>query len=193
MTSRRLIRQSTRQRRNALSPIEQSQAANALVQQCSINPVIQKAHSIAVYLSSDGEIDTNPLITWLWAQGKQVALPVIHPFSKGHLLFLEYTENSPLVHNKYQILEPKLNKTKIIPTSELDLILTPLVAFDHTGNRLGMGGGYYDRTLSNWHSAQQGPMPIGLSHTCQQVSSLPIESWDVPLPQIITPQKTWHW
>lgn len=193
MTSRREIRQSTRLRRNALSPLEQSQAANDLVVQCTLNPIIQKAHSVAVYLSADGEIDTGPLITWLWAQGKHVALPVIHPFSKGHLLFLEYTQKSPLVHNKYQILEPKLDKTKIIPFIELDLILTPLVAFDHTGNRLGMGGGYYDRTLIHWHTNQQGPMPIGLAHTCQQVTSLPVESWDVPLPQIITPNKTWGW
>ncbi|MDD9155042.1 5-formyltetrahydrofolate cyclo-ligase [Aliivibrio sp. S4TY2] len=193
MTSRRRIRQSIRQLRNTLSPTEQSQAADALVLQCATNPIIQKANTIAVYLSSDGEVDTDPLIQWLWQQGKQVSLPVIHPFAKGHLLFLEYTKTTLLIHNKYQILEPKLDKTKIVPTSELDLILTPLVAFDHTGNRLGMGGGYYDRTLSRWHTDQQGPMPIGLSHSCQQVPLLPIESWDVPLPQIITPKKTWFW
>ena len=193
MTSRRQIRQSIRLDRNALSPQEQIQAAKDLVLQCANDPYIQKAKSIALYLSVDGEIDTSLLIDWLWQQGKSVSLPVIHPFSKGHLLFLEYTQYTSLILNKYQIPEPKLDKTHVVPVNELDLIITPLVAFDHTGNRLGMGGGYYDRTLANWHQSQTGPMPIGISHSCQQVDLLPIESWDVPLPRIITPKKIWHW
>ena len=71
MTSRRRIRQSIRQLRNTLSPTEQSQAADALVLQCATNPIIQKANTIAVYLSSDGEVDTDPLIKWLWQQGSR--------------------------------------------------------------------------------------------------------------------------
>ncbi|CED72247.1 5-formyltetrahydrofolate cyclo-ligase [Aliivibrio wodanis] len=193
MTSRRHIRQMIRNSRNSLSSLQQTQAAHALVLQCAADPNIQQAHSIAIYLSADGEIDTSLLIEWLWKQEKNIYLPVIHPFCKGHLLFLEYTSETLLVANKYQILEPKLNKNKVIPVNELDLIITPLVAFDHTGNRLGMGGGYYDRTLVNWNQYQKGPMPIGIAHTCQQVDILPTESWDVPLPRIITPEKTWHW
>ncbi|MGR6862338.1 5-formyltetrahydrofolate cyclo-ligase [Aliivibrio salmonicida] len=193
MTSRRQIRQSIRLDRNALSPHEQTQAAKDLVLQCANDPYIQKAQSIAIYLSVDGEIDTSLLIEWLWQQGKSVSLPVIHPFSKGHLLFLQYYPTTTLLLNKYQIPEPKLDKTQVVPVNALDIIITPLVAFDHTGNRLGMGGGYYDRTLVNWHQSQTGPIPIGISHSCQQVDQLPIESWDVPLPRIITPKQIWHW
>ncbi|AZL85663.1 5-formyltetrahydrofolate cyclo-ligase [Aliivibrio salmonicida] len=193
MQSPRHLRQDIRQRRKNLSQQYQHQAAYDLVQQCSTDLSIQKAQSIAIYLSADGEIGTHLLIEWLWEQGKNVFLPVIHPFSKGYLLFLEYDRTTPLIVNKYQIREPKLDKTKVIPISELDLILTPLVAFDHTGNRLGMGGGYYDRTLKNWHQYQQGPMPIGIAHSCQQVDILPVESWDVPLPRIITSDKIWKW
>ena len=193
MTSRRHIRQIIRHTRNALSPQEQHQAAKDLVLQCAADPDIQKAKSVAIYLSVDGEINTSLLIDWLWQQGKSVTLPVIHPFSKGHLLFLEYKKDTPLILNKYQILEPKLDKTQVVPVNELDVIITPLVAFDHCGNRLGMGGGYYDRTLVNWERNQKGPMPIGIAHACQQVDELPIESWDVPLPKIITPKQIWRW
>ncbi|WP_375321162.1 5-formyltetrahydrofolate cyclo-ligase [Aliivibrio logei] len=193
MTSRRHIRQLIRQNRNALSPQEQTQAAEDLVLQCANDPYIQNAKSIAVYLSVDGEIDTSLLIKWFWQQGKSVSLPVIHPFSKGHLLFLQYNPNTQLLLNKYQIPEPKLDKNQVVPVNELDIIITPLVAFDQTGNRLGMGGGYYDRTLVNWHHSQTGPMPLGIAHTCQQVKLLPIESWDIPLPRIITPNQTWYW
>lgn len=69
---------------------------------------------------------------------------------------------------------------------QLDVVITPLVAFDITGNRMGMGGGYYDRTLANWRTDQR-PLPIGYAHDCQQVDKLAKQHWDIPLPYIITP------
>jgi len=56
-----------------------------------------------------------------------------------------------------------------------------------------MGGGYYDRTLSKWFETGKGALPVGLAHDCQQVERLPTESWDIPLPKIVTPSKTWQW
>jgi 5-formyltetrahydrofolate cyclo-ligase len=96
--------------------------------------------------------------------------------------------------NRYGILEPKLNCSQICPLPELDYVLMPLVAFDKFGNRLGMGGGFYDRTLARLYEQHwQQPQLIGLAHACQQVDELPIESWDVPLKTIITPDKTYCW
>ena len=112
---------------------------------------------------------------------------MLHPFTPGHLLFLRYTATSPMTRNRYGIAEPELDMQQVVPHSTLDLICTPLVAFDATGNRLGMGGGYYDRTLACWHEHRLGPKPLGLAHDCQQVDAVPQEEWDVPLPQIITP------
>lgn len=77
-------------------------------------------------------------------------MPVLHPFSPGNLLFLAFQKDTPMHYNKFGILEPKLNVRNVLPVSHLDLIFTPLVAFDKDGNRLGMGGGFYDRTLQNW-------------------------------------------
>jgi 5-formyltetrahydrofolate cyclo-ligase len=191
--SRQDFRQSIRHRRNQLSDSFQQQAGLDLCQQFHSLPEIKSAQHIALYLSADGEVDTMPLIKKLWQSGKQVYLPVIHPFSKGHLLFLHYTPDSPMVFNKYQIAEPKLDQSQIIPAQSLDIICTPLVGFDSTGHRLGMGGGYYDRTLAPWFNTGLGPKPIGLAHDCQHVDALPIESWDVPLPKIVTPTKVWQW
>ncbi len=184
------IRKAIRQKRRLLTLAEQQQAADKLCKQVLTHPKIEQAQTIALFLSFDGEIDTSPLISQLWALNKQVCLPVLHPFHRHHLLFLRYTPSTVLVKNRFNISEPPLNVNMVIPISNIDIIFTPLVAFDEQGQRLGMGGGFYDRTLENWQ--QKSFYPMGLAHTCQQVAHLPIANWDVPLPEIITPEKIWH-
>ncbi|EDP58059.1 5-formyltetrahydrofolate cyclo-ligase [Vibrio sp. AND4] len=191
--SRQEFRQLIREKRNALDSNTQCQSGLALIHHFSQLPEIQAAQHIAIYLSTDGELDTKPLIESLWQQGKSIYLPVIHPFSKGQLLFLLYANDAQLVRNKYGISEPELDIRRLKPTRELDVICTPLVAFDSVGHRLGMGGGYYDRTLSPWFSTGKGAKPIGIAHDCQHVERLPVESWDIPLPKIVTPSKVWQW
>ena len=190
MTSRAKLRKEIRLRRNALSINEQDNAAKALTAKLSTHSKIQQANRIAIYLSNDGELSTTDVIEWCWQHKKEVYLPVIHPFSPGNLLFLQYKKNTELVNNVYGILEPKLDVTKVCPLKELDVIFTPLVAFDRTGARLGMGGGFYDRSLSNWQLTKL--YPIGIAHNCQQVDKVPIQHWDIPLPEIITPSKSYH-
>jgi 5-formyltetrahydrofolate cyclo-ligase len=193
LQTRQDFRNHIRQARRQLSSEQQNQAGIDLINQLEQLPELTQAQHIALYLSSDGELDTTPLIQQLWQQGKSVYLPVIHPFSEGHLLFLHYQADTPMTLNQFRIPEPKLNKQLIIPTVQLDVIFTPLVAFDNSGQRLGMGGGYYDRTLAGWFNTGVGAKPIGLAHDCQHVESLPCEAWDIPLPKIVTPSKIWAW
>ncbi|MDW6002936.1 5-formyltetrahydrofolate cyclo-ligase [Vibrio mangrovi] len=193
MMTRAEFRKLIRERRKQLSADFQQTASEQVIGHLSNLPEIHSSQNIALYLSADGELATPKLIEWLWQQGKSVYLPVIHPFSTGQLLFLHYTPETPMVNNRYGIAEPRLNKELILPTRQLDLIFTPLVGFDASGHRLGMGGGYYDRTLEPWFKNKSGAKPIGLAHSCQFVEKLPVESWDVPLPKIVTPDKIWHW
>ena len=188
---RQQIRTEVRQRRKNLTSEQQNLFAQQAADRVATHPRIQAASTLSVFLSFDGELDTAPLVKRLWQEGKQLCLPVLHPFTSGNLLFLRYNPDTPLVRNKLKILEPALDATQIVPLYQLDIILTPLVAFDSHGQRLGMGGGFYDRTLENWQDG--GPYPIGLAHDCQQVDNLPIEHWDVPLPEVITPGKVWQW
>jgi 5-formyltetrahydrofolate cyclo-ligase len=187
------IRSQVRSVRRNLSGLQQKQDAAKLVQRLIKHPKIIAAQKIALSLAHDGEIDTFEFIHWCWANKKQVYLPVVHPFSQGHLLFLQYTIDSEMVLNRYGIYEPKLEQLHSSPIKALDLIFTPLVAFDQQGNRIGMGGGYYDRMLAPWYKEKTGPYPIGLAHDCQLVNNLPIEEWDVPLPEIITPNHHYQW
>jgi 5-formyltetrahydrofolate cyclo-ligase len=191
--SRHELRKLVRQQRNQLSSDIQYQASQDLICRFAALPEMQTCHHSALYLSTDGELDTQPLIEWLWSQDKAVYLPVLHPFSAGHLLFLRYQSSTPMTYNKFGILEPRLDQTLVKPVKELDLICTPLVAFDSHGHRLGMGGGYYDRTLAHWFKTGEGAQPMGLAHDCQHVEQLPTEAWDIPLPKIVTPSQIWQW
>lgn len=190
-TQRQQIRQAIRQARRQLTPEQQKIAAEQAKLNALQHPKIAQAKNIALFLSFDGEINTQPLIDALWQQNKQVYLPVLHPFSAHHLLFLHYRPDTQLIKNRFNIAEPLLDVRDVLPPEQLDVMLIPLVAFDNQGQRLGMGGGFYDRTLANWQ--QSGFYPIGLAHDCQQVEQLPVANWDIPLPEIITPKKIWRW
>ena len=181
--SRAELRRQIRQQRGNLTAAQQAKAAQQLADLLLPELLKRQLKHIALYLSNDGELNTLPLIHALWQHNILVALPVLHPFSPGHLLFLHYHPNSPMTTNRYGIAEPKLDITQLVPLHKLDLILTPLVAFDNQGNRLGMGGGFYDRTLA----CSQSPAAMGIAHECQRVTKLPVESWDIPLPEIATP------
>ena len=187
MSLRVELRKKVRKRRQQLSSTQQLTASEQLAERLSEHPKFQQASKIALYLANDAELSLTPLIQWCWQQQKHVYLPVLHPFSLGNLLFLEYKKSTPMKKNVFGILEPKLDVTKVCPLEQLDIICTPLVAFDQTGARLGMGGGFYDRTLANWQ--QYSLYPIGLAHDCQLVDRVPTQSWDVPLPEIITPSQ----
>ncbi|WP_439258077.1 5-formyltetrahydrofolate cyclo-ligase [Lonepinella sp. BR2271] len=177
------LRQHMRKTRKNLTALEQAQAAQRITAQALTLIEQRQAQNIALYLSFDGEISTQLLIETLWQQGKNVYLPVLHPFCAGHLLFLQHRPDTPLITNKFGIFEPQLNVQNVLPVAQLDMIFTPLVAFDQQGNRLGMGGGFYDRTLQDWQ--QKSFIPVGLAHQCQQVEQLPVESWDMPLFRIL--------
>lgn len=190
---RNTLRQTFRERRRMLSRREQMSAAEAIVEQIKQYNLLANARQIALYMTNDGELDTKALITYLWEQSVQVYLPVLHPFTDGHLLFLEYTPSTPMRANHFGILEPRLDCTKICPLAQLDVLFTPIVAFDDQGNRLGMGGGFYDRTLVSVITKENiQTKVIGLAHDIQKTLTLPTEAWDIPLPYILTPTQLYH-
>ncbi|BCV27014.1 5-formyltetrahydrofolate cyclo-ligase [Shewanella algae] len=190
------LRQAIRHARRAIPEAEQHVAALKGCEQFltlldELSAQGREIKTVALYFSCDGELDTAPLIEALWQRGVTTCLPIIHPFAPGRLLFLRYQLSSQLHANRFGIPEPRLDIRSLVPLAELDLILTPLVAFDAQGNRMGMGGGFYDRTLA---AAQQIArtvplLAVGFAHTLQLVDSLPLAPWDIPLPFIVTPGK----
>ena len=130
-TLRNQLRQQIRKTRANLTAFQQQQAEDSITQQALALIEERNAQHIALYVSFDGEISTDKLIKTLWAQDKHVYLPVLHPFNPNHLLFLRYLPDTPMLKNKFGILEPKLNVQNVLPLDELDILFTPLVAFDN--------------------------------------------------------------
>lgn len=122
LLSRQQFRQLIRQQRKQLSDAEQMAHSHSLISQFASLAELSTSQHIALYLANDGELNPLPLIHWLWQQGKSTYLPVLHPFSSGHLLFLHYEAQTSMTRNKYGIAEPKLNKNLIIPVNQLDII-----------------------------------------------------------------------
>lgn len=163
-------------------------AAKRLLSVASKQKLFSNARRVAMFLTNDGEIDLRPLMRHAWRQGKKTYLPMLFPARIHKLFFARISDATPLRKNKYGIWEPTTPVSKWRKASELDLIFVPLVAFDETGNRIGMGGGYYDRTLAFLHSRQYWLRPklIGVAHDFQRVEKIAAESWDIPLPAIVT-------
>jgi 5-formyltetrahydrofolate cyclo-ligase len=196
--ARKEVRQLFRSKRNSLTLSAQQNAATHIVTQAIAADLFSQSEKVALYLSHDGELDTKPLIDYLWSQNKEVYLPVLHPFCKAYLIFLRYRPTTLMTANKFGIAEPALDVSSVCPVQNLDIIFTPLVAFDEQGNRMGMGGGFYDRTLQSLNNknkclglGEQGKSTklIGLAHDVQKTLSLPTQVWDIPLPAILTPTK----
>ena len=149
-----IIRESMRRRRLALAEAERHQASLAIASQILTNPHIQSAHAVAAYLSVGHEIDLQPTIQALWQRGQVVYLPVLHPVRASYLAFARYASDTPLRLNRFAIPEPAVAWRECVPPWELDVVLMPLVAFDAAGHRLGMGGGFYDRSFAFTPEAQ---------------------------------------
>lgn len=189
-SDRNLLRKSLRKQRRDLTPHQQNIHAHELASLVCRQPLFLNAKRIAAYLTEDGEIDPLPVIEKAWQYKKEIYLPILPPTGKS-LFFAPFKFNTPLKPNRFGILEPEVHPDKWLRARQLNLILLPLVAFDETGNRLGMGGGFYDRSLAftthrkQWHS----PHLMGLAHELQKVAALPCESWDVPVNMIATEQR----
>ena len=185
---RQQLRKHIRQQRRALTPHQRHLLARQLAQKLSSNRLFQNARRIAVYLPNDGEMDLHPLIRIASQRGKKCYLPVISQMSHNRLWFAPYQSGQKLSPNIYGIPEPSNGKWQGHSPIGLDLILMPLVGFDEKGNRLGMGGGYYDRTLAylnrrqHWHR----PLLMGVAYEFQKLENLKAEAWDIPLHGVIT-------
>lgn len=180
---RQQLRQQIRKKRRSLPLSIQTSSSQRIIRHLQNHMPYQRANRVGLYWPNDGEVDLIGLIS---ASTKQFFLPVlkerIRPWSGRGLLFGNIDQN--IRPNRYGIPEPQ-GRRSLLNANELDYVLIPLVAFDRDGHRLGMGGGYYDRALSDlkkWRPVRL----IGVAHGFQEVQELASEPWDVMLDGVVT-------
>jgi 5-formyltetrahydrofolate cyclo-ligase len=179
---KRQLRRELRQMRRELDSRQQLLAGHSLRNRLLFHSRFRHSTHIACYLPADGEIDTRPLIRAGLAAGKQLYLPVIqdrqmefHPYTRGTRLYL----------SGFGLEEPRAGR-RAVDELKLDLVIVPLVGFDRSGARLGMGGGYYDRAFRQVRKSAPRPFLLGVAHACQEVDRLPVEHWDRSLHAVAT-------
>lgn len=192
--SRSDIRKRLRNQRQQLTPSQHQQATRRICKHLSRSPLFCNSQRIAGFIANDGEPSLDPLLVLAWSRGKTWYLPIIGLPNINHLWFGPYMPGDSLAVNRYNIAEPTVHLCHTPKPWALDLILMPLVAFDTQGNRLGMGKGYYDRTLKflrhrrHWRK----PRLVGIAYEFQKVEPLAHQPWDIPLDAIVTEQAIYN-
>ena len=175
------IRQVCLTKRKQLSPDFVNHASQKIIETLLLLPAYLAANHIAWYHPTRGEVDLSPLWRHALHQNKSCYFPAIQP--NGTLVFLPYELDTPWILNRYQIAEPQTEPLTVMPP--IDLLFLPVVAFDAQKQRLGMGKGYFDKTLIHHPNA----LFIGVAYEWQKQPSLPSDPWDVPMSMIVTEKK----
>ncbi len=183
-------RQRLRQQRRQLDSSTRLKCAMAMTEQLKRQRFFINSKHIALYIPMQGEISPLPLAHIARQMGKSVYLPILMPFLKNRLWFAPWNADTRMQPNRYGIPEPVYHGRHLIPATHLDMVITPLVAFDQDCQRIGMGGGYYDRTFAFLRFRQhwQSPKLIGVAYEFQKITRISAQAWDVPLHTVVTEQ-----
>ncbi len=189
------LRKIMRRRRIALTSCQRRRAANAVLCHLRRQCVWTHAKKIALYLDAFGEVPTHHLIAHCFAMGKLVYLPVVRvegqPLRWARVTRRQW-QTRRLTRHYFGMHQPLAQRG--VSVRDFDCLIMPLLAVDDAGHRLGMGGGFYDRTLA-FTTLQRGqggidrskPYRIGLAYDFQRVQKLATNPWDVRLNALLTP------
>ena len=178
------VRTFGRTARCKMSSAERDIASEKIAEKVIHAPWFQRAEHIACYLPTPEEVNTWTVIARAWRMKKRIFVPVIE--KKHQMHFQEINAETELQTNQFGIPEPKHGD--FVTARMLDVVLTPVVAFDESNHRVGMGGGYYDRTFSFLKNRKFlfHPRLIGLAFACQKVERISPNPWDIRLFSTIT-------
>jgi 5-formyltetrahydrofolate cyclo-ligase len=178
------LRVAGRRARANLNQAERDRASEIITEKVIRSHWFQRAEYIACYLPATDEVDTWAIIARAWRMKKRIFAPVVE--KKFRMQFREITADTSLYQNQFGLLEP--DDGELMSARMLDVVLTPLVAFDPFLHRVGMGGGYFDRTFSFLKHREHffRPKLTGLAFACQKVEEISANPWDIRLFSVIT-------
>ncbi|MFH1995768.1 MAG: 5-formyltetrahydrofolate cyclo-ligase [Candidatus Omnitrophota bacterium] len=181
--TKREIRKEIYKKLAAQPPSLRGEKSRAIKEKLFQEKAFQKATCVMFYVSMDEEVDTCGMIDDTLKMGKRVCVPVIMEHIKELKVSEVRNRLEDLERGRYGIYQPKESCERSVPLNDIDVIIVPGVAFDKKNGRIGRGQGYYDRFL---RQLPPDTKKIGLAFDFQVAESLPTESHDVPLDEIIT-------
>ncbi|MBG9979998.1 5-formyltetrahydrofolate cyclo-ligase [Facklamia lactis] len=171
--------------REKLSNEYREEAEKVIYQKLFALEEFQQANTIMVFYSTEDEFNSHPIIERAWQEGKKVGIPRVYP--KRVMEALEYTPQTQLEKSSFGISEP-IQSSPIIKASDIDLIIMPCVTCNNQGERLGYGGGYYDRYLQRTNN----PHLILPFYALLQRNNIPMEEHDQLVDVVITEEGSVH-
>jgi 5-formyltetrahydrofolate cyclo-ligase len=182
------LRKQARRNRRDLTPAQRADASTRICRRIAHSRIFRNARRISFYLPFDGEVDCLPLLELAAELGKQVFLPQLPGRYPEAMNFALLMPETPLETGPLGTIQPRRGVADLVPPRKLDLVITPLVAFDSRGNRIGMGAGYYDQAFAFLKPRRHWIRPrlLGVGFDCQLVSDIKPDPWDVPLWGIVT-------
>lgn len=185
MASQADIRKQIQAKRQALSKKQQSDYSAEICQQIVDSGILEKADRIAFYLPVRGEADPTTLQLVKQYADKQFYLPILSELKPNHLAFAKYNQDTKMTLNRFKIPEPDVPTESLLHDStKLDVVIAPLVGVDPRGNRIGMGGGFYDRTFEFRKEKKQKPLLVAFAYDFQFIEPLTPQDWDVAVDNI---------
>jgi len=188
--NKRALRAELRSRRRGLSGRMRQAAAASVLHRALRAGLLLRYRRIGFYLPHDGELDLLPLLNQALWLNKACFLPALPPRFSKRLWFNRIGPSSRhWRHNRFGILEH--GSPRPVRAWQLDLLFVPLVGFDAHGNRLGMGGGFYDASLAHLRQRKtwRRPLLVGVGYACQRVERLPDDPWDIRLDALLSERR----
>ena len=180
---RKTLRQEILRQRRVITDETALEAGKKIAEVLKGHPFFFSRKIVGSYISTRGEISTEPVNEFL-LDNHELLLPFMDVHIRGHMDFYSFRRNDPLIENRFHILEPENKAENLVIPDAIEAMIVPTVGFDLKGNRMGMGGGYYDRILKKVSSQC---LLIGIAYDFQRMEQVPIEHWDMPLDEVITP------
>ena len=175
------IRDRIQKERAQLSRNQQAVSSQKICHEILNSGALIDAENIAIYLPVRGEADPSYLRELDKLSKKSFYLPILSQENKNHLEFALYNEHTQMKHNRFNIPEPDVAAKDLLTNPrKLDAVIMPMVAIDRLGNRIGMGGGFYDRTFEFRKTEKCKPILIAFAYDFQLIDEQTPQAWDVP-------------
>lgn len=183
MNTKEAIRRVFLKKRRTMKEEDVIKYSEDIISQLTNSQVFKESKKIMIYLSFNNEVDTYKLMEYCLNNGKRVIVPYCIKKERKMIPSEVKNPDTELKLNSFGYREPDIESLREVKIEDIDLVIVPGVVFDEAGNRIGFGGGYYDRFLTRLKNTT---MTMAICYDYQIIDRVPVDKLDIPVKCIIT-------